>query len=154
MEEYKIAQLYMTAKSTRLEAQRNDGAGIEVIKNEPCVHPKHGHGQYTLKHYHFHGKLPGWLRAIVTKKTAILKEESWNCYPYCHTILSIDAFKKFSVSVETQHLPQQDVPNALKLSSKQLKIRQVSPNLAVQCMYVSYRSQSQWLVSRAHVHDV
>ena len=50
----------------RLEAERADGAGIELIKNEPCSHPQHGVGQYTLKHYHFHGKLPGWLKMIVT----------------------------------------------------------------------------------------
>ena len=30
VDEYKIAQLYMTAKSTRLEAQRSDGAGKSV----------------------------------------------------------------------------------------------------------------------------
>lgn len=113
VQEYKIAQLYMTAKTTRLEvsrilmtctrravgqhaapdvthappshsnerarehtaqcasrmtlvclphaqAEKRDGATIEVLKNEACSHPEHGVGQYTLKHYHFHCKLPGW----------------------------------------------------------------------------------------------
>ena len=125
MDEYKIAQLYMTAKSTRLEAERADGAGIELIKNEPCSHPQHGVGQYTLKHYHFHGKLPGWLKMIVTRKTAILIEESWNYYPYCKTTLSLEAFSKFSVTVETHHLSTLDAPNVHKLSGKKLKIREV-----------------------------
>ena len=42
------------------QAEKRDGATIEVLKNEACSHPEHGVGQYTLKHYHFHCKLPGW----------------------------------------------------------------------------------------------
>jgi len=30
--------------------QSGSGEGVAVIKNEPCEHPEHGHGQYTEKH--------------------------------------------------------------------------------------------------------
>ena len=29
--------------------QSEQGEGVEVVKNEPCVDPKHGKGQYTEK---------------------------------------------------------------------------------------------------------
>lgn len=125
VQEYFTAQLYMTAKTTRMEAEREGGAGVEILKNEPCEHPKHGRGQYTLKVYHFHHKLPRWLRAVVAKNKATLREESFNCFPYIKTTLTIESFKKFQVVVETQHLPSTEEENAHHLNQKHLKGRKV-----------------------------
>ena len=35
VEEYKLAQLYMTAKTTRMESQNQQGAGVEILRNTP-----------------------------------------------------------------------------------------------------------------------
>eukprot|EP00960_Hanusia_phi_P004835 140073-Hanusia_phi.AAC.4 len=125
VQEYFTGQLYMTAKTTRMEAARAGGAGVEILKNEPCEHPKYGRGQYTLKLYHFHHKLPRWLRAVVTKSKATLREESYNCFPYIKTTLTIDSFKKFQVVVETQHLASTEEDNVHNLNQKHLSSRRV-----------------------------
>eukprot|EP00282_Hemiselmis_andersenii_P037632 CAMPEP_0169431398 /NCGR_PEP_ID=MMETSP1042-20121227/2924_1 /TAXON_ID=464988 /ORGANISM="Hemiselmis andersenii, Strain CCMP1180" /LENGTH=246 /DNA_ID=CAMNT_0009541803 /DNA_START=144 /DNA_END=881 /DNA_ORIENTATION=- len=126
-EEYRIGNLFTTAKTTKLEAQRSEGAGIEVIKNEPCNHPKYGPGQYTLKKYYIHDKLPGWLRTILPKANAVLVEESYNCFPYVRTELTIELFKKFKMTVETQlrEGPAGTEDNALQIPPRLLKKRQV-----------------------------
>ena len=64
-EEYKIAQLYMVDKKSRLESTNGDDstkAGIEILINEPYHNGPGGEGQYTRKVFHLSGKLPGWLR--------------------------------------------------------------------------------------------
>jgi hypothetical protein len=35
VEEYQLAQLYMTAKKSRMETQDQEGAGVEVLKCAP-----------------------------------------------------------------------------------------------------------------------
>lgn len=126
VEEYQTAQLYMTAKSTRMEADRENGAKVEVLKNELCEHPQYGKGQFTLKVYHMHNKLPGWLRALVPKKKAVLREESYNCYPHIETTLTLDMFSKFKVVIRSEHRDgQTDADNVHNLSKKELKTRTV-----------------------------
>ena len=66
------------------------------------------------------------MRAIISKKAAILREESWNFFPYCTTKLTIQSFQKFEVTVDTWHLAQLEEPNAHRLSSKLLKQRKVT----------------------------
>lgn len=62
VDEYHIAQLFMTAKAS--EEETNDGEGIEVIENEPLDCPKRGKCQYTLKKIHLSSRIPRWLRAL------------------------------------------------------------------------------------------
>ncbi|KAJ1490094.1 hypothetical protein T484DRAFT_1778248, partial [Baffinella frigidus] len=56
---------------------------------------------------------------------ARLREESYNCYPYIQTTLTLDMFKKFKVTIESQHLKFIDEDNAHNLSGKDLKDREV-----------------------------
>lgn len=35
VEEYKLAQVYMTAKTTRMESQNEQGAGVEILRKRP-----------------------------------------------------------------------------------------------------------------------
>jgi len=37
VEEYQLAQLYMTAKKSRMETQDQEGAGVEVLKCAPLA---------------------------------------------------------------------------------------------------------------------
>ena len=53
--QYKIGQLYMISKHSH--QQSDSGEGVEVVKNEPCVHPVHGTGQYTEKKIHLFGSV-------------------------------------------------------------------------------------------------
>lgn len=122
---------------------RAGGAGVEVLKNEACNHPKYGPGQHTLKKYYIHEKvksisllrpavlsslscpsqLPGWMRTICPKASAVLVEESYNCYPYVRTEITMALFKKLKMTVETQHKegPAGTDDNALQLNAKRLK---------------------------------
>jgi hypothetical protein len=42
VDEYRIGQLYFTAKMQAMEAEQADGAGVEVLKNEPSFHEQWG----------------------------------------------------------------------------------------------------------------
>lgn len=45
--QYRIGQLYMISKHSC--EQSGGGDGVEVVKNEPDVHPQYGQGQLTEK---------------------------------------------------------------------------------------------------------
>lgn len=45
--QYRIGQLYMISKHSC--EQSGGGEGVEVVKNEPDIHPQHGLGQLTEK---------------------------------------------------------------------------------------------------------
>jgi hypothetical protein len=140
VEEYEIAQLYMTMKAQ--EEATKGGEGVVVLKNEPYDNTD-GHmgvseitktkvprnkGQYTLKHYHLASKVPGVARAFLPAKSMVLVEEAWNAFPHCKTVLvngylSLD---KFKIDVETMHLPDAgETENAVGLSEAELKERTV-----------------------------
>lgn len=40
----------MIAKHSNEQSEK--GEGVEVMKNEKCEHPVHGHGQFTEKRVH------------------------------------------------------------------------------------------------------
>lgn len=41
-EEYQVAQIYMTARAQSMEAEQEDGAGVEVVESYATTHPKLG----------------------------------------------------------------------------------------------------------------
>jgi hypothetical protein len=57
VDEYRIAQLYMIQKKSRMDSS-GAGSGVEIIKNEPYVDGPGGSGQYTYKVYHIGNKIP------------------------------------------------------------------------------------------------
>jgi hypothetical protein len=58
VEEYRIAQLYMIQKKSRIDSS-GVGSGVEILKNEPYTNGPGGSGQYTHKIYHIGNKIPG-----------------------------------------------------------------------------------------------
>ena len=63
-------------------------------------------GQYTLKHYMIASMIPSFLKAILPSDSLYLVEESWNCHPYCLTVVTNGYLSKdrFRVSVESKHV--------------------------------------------------
>ncbi|XP_014485236.1 PREDICTED: protein retinal degeneration B isoform X7 [Dinoponera quadriceps] len=104
VEEYRIAQLYMIAKKSRVEST-GSGSGVEIIENKPYSDGPGGDGQYTLKIYHVGSHLPGWFKSLLPKSALIAKEEAWNAYPYTKTRYTCPFVEKLSVEVETYYFP-------------------------------------------------
>lgn len=123
-EEYRIAQLYMVAK---LSARESDGeSGVEILKNEPFENEKGLKGQYTSKVYHLNSKLPYWVASLVPSKALVLREEAWNAYPYCKTVLTSPYFSKFKLEIETMHLEDRGQnANALNMNREELEVVEV-----------------------------
>ncbi|XP_046576124.1 cytoplasmic phosphatidylinositol transfer protein 1-like [Haliotis rubra] len=82
VEEYRIGQLYMITKHCHEQSEK--GEGVEVVKNEVCEHPEHGHGQYTEKRIHLSSRLPGWVQSIIPR-IFYITEKAWNFYPFTIT---------------------------------------------------------------------
>ena len=63
-------------------------------------------GQYTLKHYMIASMIPSFLKAILPSDSLYLVEESWNCHPYCLTVVTNGYLSKdrFRVSVESRYV--------------------------------------------------
>uniref|UniRef100_A0A3B4ACQ8 Phosphatidylinositol transfer protein N-terminal domain-containing protein n=1 Tax=Periophthalmus magnuspinnatus TaxID=409849 RepID=A0A3B4ACQ8_9GOBI len=77
-----IGQLYMISKHSC--EQSGGGEGVEVMKNEPEVHPEYGRGQLTEKRIYLNSKLPGWAKSFVPRFFYVT-EKAWNFYPYTIT---------------------------------------------------------------------
>lgn len=103
VEEYRIAQLYMIAKKSRLESE-GEGSGVEIIVNEPYTNGPGGDGQYTDKLYHIAAHLPVWLRGFLPKSLSTIREEAWNAYPYSKNKICTPFMEKFSVEIESKYL--------------------------------------------------
>uniref|UniRef100_A0A7S0EYJ1 WW domain-containing protein n=1 Tax=Hanusia phi TaxID=3032 RepID=A0A7S0EYJ1_9CRYP len=126
VDEYKVAQIYMTAKTQSMEAEQPNGAGVEILETTDCVHPTMGPGIYTKKHYHIERRFPGWLRAIAPKSGMTLIETAHNCYPHVLTELRLPLFHKFLMRVETIHANDRgDTFNIHNLDEKKLKQREI-----------------------------
>lgn len=103
VEEYRIAQLYMIAKKSRLESQ-GKGSGVEIITNEPYTDGPGGAGQYTDKIYHIEAHLPTWLRGFLPKSLSTVREEAWNAYPYSKNKICTPFMDKFNIDIESKYL--------------------------------------------------
>lgn len=125
VEEYRIAQLYMIQKKSRLDSV-GEGSGVEILENIPYTDGPGGSGQYTKKIYHIGSHLPGWLKAILPKAALRVEEEAWNAYPYTKMRTTCPFVEKFFVDVETYYYPdagQQE--NVFNLSAVDLQSREV-----------------------------
>ncbi|KAG0228079.1 hypothetical protein BGW42_002429 [Actinomortierella wolfii] len=124
--EYQIAQLYNVIEMSRAESGSGD-EGVEIVKNEPYDDGVR-QGQYTLKMYHLGARLPAWLKAILPAGSTTCKEEAWNAFPYCKTVITNEYMDKaFSVTIETMHVDNDrgNLENALNLPPEKLKDRKV-----------------------------
>uniref|UniRef100_A0A8C7X1F6 Phosphatidylinositol transfer protein cytoplasmic 1b n=1 Tax=Oryzias sinensis TaxID=183150 RepID=A0A8C7X1F6_9TELE len=99
VEEYRIGQLYMISKHCC--EQSDGGEGVEVVRNEPDMHPEHGAGQLTEKRIYLSSKLPSWAKAFVPR-IFYVTEKAWNFYPYTITEYSASFIPKFSIRIETR----------------------------------------------------
>ncbi|KDO26471.1 hypothetical protein SPRG_08274 [Saprolegnia parasitica CBS 223.65] len=141
VDEFQVAQLYMVVDAS--EKNTKGGEGVEILKNEPydntngqlgdvsaisnCKIPRN-RGQYTLKHYYVKSEIPGYISALCPEDSMTLIEEAWNAYPHCLTVITNGylAKKKFSISIESLHVPGTTVAaNALNLTKDELKNREV-----------------------------
>ncbi|XP_054007489.1 protein retinal degeneration B isoform X1 [Hylaeus anthracinus] len=123
VEEYRIAQLYMIAKKSRVESQ-GAGSGVEIIVNEPYSNGPGGNGQYTHKIYHVGRHLPEWFKSLLPRSALIAKEEAWNSYPYTKTRYTSPFVEKFSIEIETYYFPDNGYQeNVFKLSGSDLRNR-------------------------------
>lgn len=127
LEEFHAAWLYMVAKASKAKTKGSDG--VEVLRNEP-YHNEKGHGQYTLKHLHLGGYLPGFIRKIMPASMLLVIEEAWNGYPYCKTVYSNPFLgDRFTMSVESVFVADNKgtTENAVRLTEEELKIRDIVP---------------------------
>ncbi|CAD5215318.1 unnamed protein product [Bursaphelenchus okinawaensis] len=125
VEEYKIAQLYMIQKKSRLDSS-GQGSGVEIIKNEPYEDGPGGKGQYTFKIYHVGNRIPTWIRNILPSSAMQAHEEAWNAYPYTKTRYSCPMLDRISVDMETVYANDSGIQeNVFKLSDAELKQRQI-----------------------------
>ncbi|KAK2844690.1 hypothetical protein Q5P01_011349 [Channa striata] len=99
VDEYRIGQLYMISKHSC--EQSDGGDGVEVVKNEPQIHPKHGPGQLTEKRIYLNSKLPSWAKTFVPRFFYVT-EKAWNFYPYTITGARVSFLPRFSVRIETR----------------------------------------------------
>lgn len=124
-EEYRIAQLYMIAKKSKLESE-GEGSGVEIVTNEPYSDGPGGDGQYTDKIYHVEAHLPYWLRSFLPKSLALLREEAWNAYPYSKNRIYMPGTEKFSLDIESKYLlGDMNKENVFDLSESELSQRVV-----------------------------
>lgn len=103
LEQYRVGQLYLTAKSS--QSHSSDGQGVEVLVNQPFENKELGKGQYTKKIFHFGDQLPAFIRYLFSSLNHLsVVEESWNSYPDCKTIFHCEYLgDAFSIEVLTKH---------------------------------------------------
>eukprot|EP01083_Nonionella_stella_P178223 628994_1 len=127
VEQYRMGQLYLTAKSSSSYSKR--GEGIEVVINEPFENEEYGKGQYTKKIFHLSNLIPAWVRYLFSALNHLsVIEESWNVYPNCKTVFHCEYFgSKFRIEVDTKHTEGElgTVENIHNLSQNDLIMRQV-----------------------------
>ncbi|XP_076010924.1 cytoplasmic phosphatidylinositol transfer protein 1b [Genypterus blacodes] len=99
VDEYRIGQLYMISKHSC--EQSGGGEGVEVVRNEPDVHPQHGTGQVTEKRIYLCSKLPSWAKTFVPR-IFYVTEKAWNFYPYTITGVCVSFLPRFSIRIETR----------------------------------------------------
>ncbi|KAF8358291.1 pitp-1 [Pristionchus pacificus] len=125
VEEYKIAQLYMIQKKSRIDSH-GAGAGVEIITNKPYNEGPGGSGQYTFKIYHIAEKIPGWIRAVIPTANLEAHEEAWNAYPVTKTRYSTPLMDRVSIEVDTLYFNDDgNQDNVFNLSPNELRQRQV-----------------------------
>ncbi|KAI6201182.1 Protein retinal degeneration B [Aphelenchoides besseyi] len=125
VDEYRIAQLYMIQKKSRIDSS-GAGSGVEILKNEPYIDGPGGSGQYTYKVYHIGNRIPTWIRSILPSSALEAHEEAWNAYPFTKTRYSSPMLDRLQVDVETVYLNDAGTQeNVFHLTKDELKHRHV-----------------------------
>lgn len=129
VDQYKIGNIYMTAKRSEEESKQVKGEGIETVNNEPFQNEKES-GIYTYKIMHFKSRIPSFMRWALPDKYCHCHEKSWNAYPHYHTEYSVPGMgDDLIMNVDSYHVPYKNgepIPdNLLELSEEDLAIRKV-----------------------------
>lgn len=125
VEEYGVAQLWSVAEASKNET--GGGEGIEVIENYPYDDHR-GKGQYTLKNYHLASRVPRAARMLAPKGALEFREEAWNAYPYCKTVVTNPDYMgdNFKVSIESWYKEDfGELENVHNLTQQELRNREV-----------------------------
>uniref|UniRef100_A0AC34RFZ1 DDHD domain-containing protein n=1 Tax=Panagrolaimus sp. JU765 TaxID=591449 RepID=A0AC34RFZ1_9BILA len=124
VEEYKIGQLYMIQKSSRIES--GNDSGVEIITNEPYDNGPNDAGQYTYKIYHLGNRVPSWIKNVLPSTALQANEEAWNAYPFTRTRYSSPLLDRFSIEIETLYFNDAGTQeNVFNLKDNELKQRVV-----------------------------
>ncbi|CBY21618.1 unnamed protein product [Oikopleura dioica] len=106
LEEYRVAQLYSVAESSKNET--GGGEGVEVLKNDPypaedanmSKNSKGRAGQFTHKLFHLESRVPAFIKMIAPKGSLTIDEQAWNAYPYCRTVITNPGYMKDNFFIE------------------------------------------------------
>ncbi len=132
VEEFRRGLLFSVAEMSMNET--GGGCGVEVLEvksfdDKPLLNGRFTEGQYTKKKYHMNKKIPRWIRWAVPDRATRAKEEAWNAYPYCKTIVTTPEFldeEKCYIKLQSMHLSDRaDTENACELNGKELKKRKI-----------------------------
>ncbi|XP_042960188.1 phosphatidylinositol transfer protein 1-like isoform X1 [Carya illinoinensis] len=124
LEEYGIAQMYMVTKMQQKNTTSTEG--IEVLESRPFEDKVYGTGQYASKVYRLQSKVPSWLTKVAPAHALVMREEAWNAYPRCKSVLKCPHFSKFQLTIETVHRADNGhSENVHGLTKEQLAARQV-----------------------------
>ncbi|CAO2814424.1 unnamed protein product [Amaranthus hypochondriacus] len=122
--EYEVAQMYMVLKMQQENTTNNEG--VEVLESRPFQDNVFGKGHYTSKVYSFQSKVPSWLTTFAPADSLLLKEEAWNAYPKCKSVMQCPSFSKMDLTIDTIHVADNGKSeNVHGLSKDQLAMRQV-----------------------------
>ncbi|CAI5445087.1 unnamed protein product [Caenorhabditis angaria] len=125
VDEYRIAQLYMIQKKSRLDSHGKD-SGVEIISNKPYSDGPGKSGQYTFKIYHVGSRIPAWIRTVLPTNALEAHEEAWNAYPQTKTRYSTPMMDRFSLEVETLYFDDDGrQENVFNLKDSELRSRVV-----------------------------
>ncbi|KAF6024370.1 vib [Bugula neritina] len=131
VEEYHVGQLYSIAETSKNET--GGGEGVEFVDSysytgNPIFFGEFPDGQYTQKVHHMASKVPQYIRALAPKGSIELREEAWNAYPYCKTVVTNPVYMKdgMFISIETMHLADKgETENVHRLTPEELEQRKV-----------------------------
>jgi len=126
VDEYRVAQLFTTAKFSRENTTKESHEGVEIIENKPFEEGEKK-GQYTKKIIRLGSRIPDWIKSWIPATLLAIEEEAWNCYPSCKTVYTNKYMgDKFSIVIKSAYLPDAgSTDNALHLTDEQLKLRVV-----------------------------
>lgn len=124
LDEYEIAQMYMILKMQQETTTNTEG--VDVLENKPFEDNFFGKGHYTSKVYRYQSKIPSWITTFAPPDSLLLKEEAWNAYPKCKSVVKCPSFSKLLLTVETVHVADNgQSKNVHGLSKEQLALREV-----------------------------
>ncbi|XP_019234794.1 PREDICTED: phosphatidylinositol transfer protein 1-like isoform X1 [Nicotiana attenuata] len=81
---------------------------------------------YVVMKMQQQSKAPTWLTKFASPNALVVREEAWNAYPKCRSVIKCPGFSKFIMTVDTIHKADNGYSeNVHGLSKQQLAARQV-----------------------------